>query len=209
MAVSHRIVIVEDHVAVRKGLQVLLTTAGLQPVGLAASLEQGREVILRERPDAAIVDLKLSGEDSGADLVRATMRDFPDLRALIYTGVDDADTLGDALDCGACGFVLKSSPARELVTAVAAVARGGSYIDQHLAPLLLARRTTDRIATLTPRERDILALLADGLSGQDVAEQLVIAPETVRTHIRNAMRKLEANTRAHAIALALRQGHIS
>ena len=208
MVERHRIIIVEDHVAVRKGLQVLLSSSGMEVVGLAASLEHGRDVILAEKPDAAIVDLRLSDDDSGAELIRDVIRELPELGSIIYTGLDDADVLAGALDCGARGFVLKSSPARELVAAVVTVARGGSYVDQRLAPMLLSRPTTERIAELTPRERDVLALLADGLSGQDVADKLVIAPETVRTHIRNSMRKLEAHTRAHAIATALRQGHI-
>jgi DNA-binding CsgD family transcriptional regulator len=81
-------------------------------------------------------------------------------------------------------------------------------VDERLRPLLLARFTTERIGVLSPREREVLDLLAKGLNGEEVAERLVLSPETVRTHVRNAMEKLEANTRVHAVAIALRQGEI-
>ena len=87
--------------------------------------------------------------------------------------------------------------------------RSGSYVDPALKPLLLARSTTERIGVLSPREREVLDLLAQGLNGEDAATRLVISSETVRTHVRNAMNKLEAHTRAHAIVIALRQGEIN
>ena len=103
----------------------------------------------------------------------------------------------------------KASSPDELTAAIRAVAEGGTYIDHRLSSVLLARSTTARVRELSPREREILDLLAQGLTGAEVAKQLFISPETVRTHIRNAMTKLEAKTRVHAIALALQQKDIA
>jgi DNA-binding NarL/FixJ family response regulator len=127
---------------------------------------------------------------------------------LLYTGIGDQDTLVRALDCGARGFALKAGSPEELMAALRAVAEGSGYVDERLRSLLLARFTTERIGILSPREREVLDLLAKGLNGEEVAVQLVLSPETVRTHVRNAMEKLEANTRVHAVAIALRQGEI-
>ena len=88
------------------------------------------------------------------------------------------------------------------------MAAGEAYVDPRLRPLLLARFTTERIGVLSPREREVLDLLAQGLTGEQVATRLSLSPETVRTHVRNAMDKLEAHTRVHAVAIALRQGEI-
>jgi DNA-binding NarL/FixJ family response regulator len=89
------------------------------------------------------------------------------------------------------------------------VSEGGTYVDPRLRPALLSRQATQRLPGLSPREREIMDLLAQGLTGEQVAERLVLSSETVKTHIRNAMSKLEAHTRVHAIAIALREGYIS
>ena len=119
------------------------------------------------------------------------------------------ELLFSGLDSGARGYALKEGSPRELVEALALVAGGGSYVDPRLRPALLSRRATERLPSLSNREREILDLLAQGLTGEGVAEQLFISAETVKTHIRNAMNKLEAHTRVHAIAIALREGFIS
>ena len=128
---------------------------------------------------------------------------------MLYTGSSDEDLLFSGLDSGARGYALKDGSPRELVEALALVAGGGSYVDPRLRPALLSRRSTERLPSLSNREREILDLLAQGLTGEQVAEQLVLSAETVKTHIRNAMGKLEAHTRVHAIAIALREGYIS
>jgi len=154
-----------------------------------------------------VIDIALPGE-SGIELTRRLMAAHPDLGVLLYTGLDDQRTLSSALDSGARGFALKAGPPEELLAAIRAVARGDTYVDQRLRPLLLARLTTERIGVLSPREREVLDLLAQGLTGEEVATRLSLSPETVRTHVRNAMDKLEAHTRVHAVAIALRQGEI-
>ncbi|MGH3076443.1 MAG: helix-turn-helix domain-containing protein, partial [Gaiellales bacterium] len=100
--------------------------------------------------------------------------------------------------------VLKEAPPDDIVRAVKRVAEGGAYVDPTLASELVTPKATERLPALSGREREILALLANGFSNPDIAQRLFISPETVRTHVRNAMTKLEADTRTQAVALALR-----
>jgi DNA-binding NarL/FixJ family response regulator len=201
------VVIVDDHVALRRGMELLLRRAGHHVVGAADDAEAGGALILRRRPDVALVDLSLPGM-SGAELTRSLLSEDPDLRIVLYTGAADERQLLDALDAGAAGFALKSGDPQELEDAIRTVAAGGDYIDPRLTPLL-AKSGNGRTKTLSPREREILGLLSQGLSGEEVASQLFLSPETVRTHVRNAMGKPGAATRAHAAALALQHGEIS
>jgi DNA-binding NarL/FixJ family response regulator len=201
------VVIVEDHVALRRGLELLLRGSDCKVIGTADGVGSGVSVIERRRPDVAIVDIKLP-DGSGIELTRRVLAAAPDIGVLLYTGVEDRETLGQALDCGARGFALKAGAPEELLAAIREVAAGRSYVDERLRPLLLASSTTERIGVLSPREREVLDLLAKGLTGEEVAVRLTLSPETVRTHVRNAMHKLEAQTRVHAVAIALRQGEI-
>ena len=159
-------------------------------------------------PDLALVDIRL-GDDDGIDLTRRLLDGDPQRRIMLYTGSSDEELLFSGLDSGAHGYALKDGSPRELVEALGQVARGGSYVDPRLRPAPLSRRSTERLPTLSNREREVLDLLAEGLTGEQVAARLVLSAETIKTHIRNAMTKLEANTRVHAIAIALREGFIS
>jgi DNA-binding NarL/FixJ family response regulator len=200
------VVIVDDHVALRRGMELLLRRAGHHVVGTADDAESGEVLILRRKPDVALVDLALPGM-SGAELTRSLLSSDPELRVILYTGAADERQLLDALDAGAAGFALKSGDPEELEEAIRTVAAGGDYIDPRLTPLL-AKGSDGNARTLSPREREIMGLLSRGLSGEEVAKQLFLSPETVRTHVRNAMSKLGAATRAHAVALALQRGEI-
>jgi DNA-binding NarL/FixJ family response regulator len=200
------VVVVDDHVALRRGMELLLRREGYHVVGTADDAEQAEQLILRRRPDVALVDLALPGEN-GADLTRRLLEHEPELRIILYTGSADEDELLDGLRAGAAGFALKSGDPNELKAAIRTVAEGGDYIDPRLTPLL--RRAGDGGKLLSPREREILELLAHGLSGEDAAKQLYLSSETVRTHVRNAMSKLDASTRVHAVALAMQRGEIS
>jgi DNA-binding NarL/FixJ family response regulator len=203
-----RLVLIEDHQALREGLELLLGREGCDVVGTAGTAAEGRRLVEELEPDVALVDISL-GEDDGIDLTRSLLDADPARRVVLYTGSADEELLFSGLDSGARGYALKDGSPRELVEALALVAEGGSYVDPRLRPALLSRRSTERLPSLSGREREILDLLAQGLTGEAVAEQLVLSAETVKTHIRNAMTKLEANTRVHAIAIALREGYIS
>ena len=200
------VVIVDDHVALRRGMELLLRRAGHHVVGTADNAEAAEALILRRKPDVALLDLSLPGK-SGAELTRSLLAADPDLRIVLYTGAADEGQLLEGLDAGAAGFALKSGDPDELQQAIRTVAAGEDYLDPRLAPLL-AKAGSGRLRILSPREREILGLLSQGLSGEDAARQLFLSSETVRTHVRNAMSKLGAATRVHAVALALQRGEI-
>jgi DNA-binding NarL/FixJ family response regulator len=203
-----RLVLIEDHEALREGLELLLGREGCEVVGTAGTVSEGIELIERLEPDVALVDIRL-GDDSGIDLTRKVLDADPSRRVVLYTGSSDVELLISGLDSGARGYALKEGTPSELTTALETVASGGTYVDPRLRPALLSRQATQRMPSLSKREREIMDLLSQGLTGEDVAERLVLSSETVKTHIRNAMSKLEAHTRVHAVAIALREGYIS
>jgi DNA-binding NarL/FixJ family response regulator len=206
--VQMRLVLIEDHQALREGLELLLGREGCEVVGGAGTAGEGLELILRLDPDVSLIDIRL-GDESGIDLTRQLLEADADRRVVLYTGSSDVELLFSGLDSGARGYALKEGTPSELTGALETVARGGTYVDPRLGPKLLSRDTTQRMPALSKREREIMDLLAQGLTGEDVAERLVLSSETVKTHIRNAMAKLEAHTRVHAVAIALREGFIS
>jgi DNA-binding NarL/FixJ family response regulator len=202
------VVIVDDHVALRRGMELLLRRHGHHVVGTADDAESAESVILRRRPDVALIDLALP-RASGAELTRRLLEEDPEMRIVLYTGAADERQLLEGLDAGAAGFALKSGDPDELEEAIRTVADGGEWIDPRLKPLLAANNGNGRTHVLSPREREILGLLSKGLSGEEAAKQLFLSSETVRTHVRNAMNKLGATTRVHAVALALQRGEIN
>jgi DNA-binding NarL/FixJ family response regulator len=199
---------IEDHQALREGLELLLGREGIEVLGTAGSAREGQELVERLDPDVALIDIRL-GDDSGIDLTARLVDANPERRIMLYTGSSEIDLLISGLDSGARGYALKDGAPSELTTALTTVAEGGTYVDPRLHPALLSRRATQTQKSLSKREREIMELLSQGLTGEQVAERLFLSPETIKTHIRNAMNKLEANTRVHAIAIALREGFIS
>jgi len=198
------VIVVDDHLGIRKGVELLLRDAGMRVAGVASGLEEARALLARRRHDVALLDVHLGGENS-LGLVEEVMSRHPQAGIVLYTGYTGPDAgLADAVRVGARGFVLKSSPAPVLIAALRAVAAGGTYIDVDLAAHLSAGADLSRLARLSPREREILDLLAAGLTGQAIASSLFLSPETVRTHVRNATTKLGAKTRVQAVALVVR-----
>ena len=202
------VVIVDDHVALRRGMELLLRRNGHHVVGAADDAESAESLIKRRRPDVALIDLALPRE-SGAELTRRLLQADPDVRIVLYTGTTDERQLLEGLDAGAAGFALKSGDPEELEEAIRTVAEGRDWLDPRLKPLLARKNGNGHAHVLSPREREILGLLSKGLSGEEAAKQLFLSSETVRTHVRNAMTKLGAATRVHAVALALKRGEIS
>jgi DNA-binding NarL/FixJ family response regulator len=200
------VLIVEDHLALRKGLELLLRARGFHVVGVTESAERGFKLFEARRPDVAVIDVGLEA-GSGIALAERILEVDPDAGVLVYTGMTDRESIDLAARCGARGFALKAGGPDELVTAIRAVAAGGVHVDPAVAALLAPSAVPALV--LTERERQVLALLAEGKTGEQAAESLFLSPETIRTHVRNAMRKLGAKTRVHAVALALRLGEIS
>src|SRR4051794_18261876 len=164
------VVIVDDHLALRRGLELLLRQHGHHVVGVADDAEQARGIIARRRPDVAVVDLELPGA-SGAELTSELLEEHDWLRVLLYTGVVDAPALAAAMDCGATGFALKSGEPGELLAAIRSVAEGSGFVDPRIRRVLLARETTDSIGALSEREREVLDLIAGGLTGEEAAQR--------------------------------------
>jgi DNA-binding NarL/FixJ family response regulator len=203
-----RCLVADDHPAILAAITEFLGEEGVDVVAQARDGREALEKIRSTSPDIAIVDLQMP-ELSGIDLARRVMEERLRTRILLYTGHGDRALLSEAVDVGARGYVLKEAPLPDLRRAISTVAEGGTYVDPVLAGALAVPQTAQRLPELTQREREVLRLLADGHTNEEVGKKLFIAPDTVRTHVRKAMRKLEANSRTQAVAEALRQSLIS
>jgi len=203
-----KLVIVDDHEALREGLAVMLGQSGLDVVGAAGNVAAGLDLVMVADPDVALVDIRFPDGD-GITLTRELLALRPGLGVVLYTGDADAELLCDGLDSGARGYALKAGSMEELVEAIERVAGGGTYVDPRLDSILLSARATANVPHLSPRQREIMHAMAEGLTAERISEELAISVETVRTHVRNAIRKLQARNRVHAIALALERGEIA
>jgi DNA-binding NarL/FixJ family response regulator len=203
-----RCMIVDDHAAVREGVKLILgRDEQIEVIGEAGSGEAAIEMAGRRRPDVIVMDVRMSGMD-GFEATRRIMQDHPEIGIVLYTAHGERGLLAEGLDCGARGYVLKDAPPDDVVRAIKRVAEGGAYVDPTLASDLVTPGSTQKLPALSGREREVLAMLADGASNPEIASKLFISPETVRTHVRNAMAKLEADTRTQAVAQALRHALI-
>jgi DNA-binding NarL/FixJ family response regulator len=198
--------IVDDHEVVREGLRLSLSRAPhIRVVGEASDGESAIELTRRRRPAVVVMDVRMPGMD-GLEATRRLAEESPETKVLLFTAFSERSLLNRGFESGATGYILKESPHATLVRAIEKVAQGEGYIDPALMPQFLAGR--DHGDLLTGREREILSLLADGLSNADVAERLFISQETVKSHVRHILTKLEADTRTHAVAIALREAII-
>src|SRR4051794_4654228 len=194
--------VADDHPATIQAVADVLTERGVEIVGRAKDGEEALEQIKERKPTIALVDLRMP-RISGIEVARRARRVSPDTSIILYTAFGERALLTEALDAGARGFVLKEAPLGDLVRAVETVAGGGVYVDPVLAGVFATASATDKLPSLTQREREVLRLLADGLSNEEIGQRLFISAETVRTHVRKAMAKLDADTRTQADATAL------
>jgi DNA-binding NarL/FixJ family response regulator len=201
-------VVADDHPAVVEAVADVLTDNGIEVPGRARDGTDAVKLIESHRPDVALLDLRMPGL-SGIEVARLVARSAPETAVILYTAFGDRALLTEALDAGARGFVLKEAPLAEVVRAVELVAAGRTYVDPVLAGVLSSSAVTDKVPNLTERERAVLRLLADGMTNEEIGKTLFISPETVRTHVRKAMAKLDADTRTEAVATALRQSLIA
>jgi DNA-binding NarL/FixJ family response regulator len=200
--------VADDHPAMVAAVTEALEQAGHGVVATARDGGDAIEKIASMRPRVAIVDVRMP-HLSGIDVARRAAATAPDTAVILFTAHGDRALLTEALDAGARGFVLKEAPLSDLLRAVELVAGGGTYVDPVLAGFLARAHVTAALPALTQREREVLRLLADGLSNEEIGKELFISPETVRTHVRKAMAKLDADTRTQAVATALRQSLIA
>ncbi len=197
--------IADDHEVVREGLRLSLSrSTHIRVIGEASDGESAVALAERRRPDVVIMDIRMPGMD-GLEATKLLKERLPDSSVLLFTAFGERSLLSRGLDSGAKGYLLKEAPNDTLVRAIEKVAHGEGYIDPGLMPTFLNR---DSQELLTPREREILQLLADGMSNADVAAKLFISQETVKSHVRHILAKLEADTRTHAVAIALRESII-
>ena len=196
-------VVADDHPAVLEAVAEFLVQGGIEVIARARDGEEALERIEQRKPQVALVDVRMP-KLGGIELTRRAQRSTPGTSILLYTGYGDRALLTEALDAGVRGFVLKEAPMDDLLRAVQSVAAGGTYVDPVLAGTLAASSIGNKLPELTQRERDVLRLLADGLANEEIGKRLYISAETVRTHVRKAMDKLDADTRTQAVARALR-----
>jgi DNA-binding NarL/FixJ family response regulator len=208
MTAAATVVVVDDHPAMLTAMAEILARSGFDVVGRAADGPQAVALIEAKKPTVAVIDVRMP-KVSGIEVAIQSAAISPGTLIVFYTAFGDRALLSEALDVGARGFVLKEAPLFDLVRCVELVVGGEAYVDPVLAGFLVRGELTDRVPSLTQREREVLRLLADGLANDEIGKRLHISPETVRTHIRKAMTKLEADTRTQAVATALRQSIIS
>jgi DNA-binding NarL/FixJ family response regulator len=199
-------VVADHHPTLRQALAEVLAEHGIEVVRHAGNGAEAVAALQECRPAVAVLDAELP-ELSGVDVVRRAGAAAGGV--VIYAGSRDHAALVEALNAGARGFVLKEAPVDELIRAVTSVARGDVYVDTTLgAPRAQPDWDTGARPRLSARETDILGLLASGMTTREIAGALFISPETVRTYVRRAMEKLEAQTRTQAVAIAVRRSLI-
>ena len=204
-----RCVVADDHPAILDAVSRFLESEnGFELVGRASDGESVLRLIEEEAPEIALLDIRMPGI-GGIDIAAKLAFAKSSTSVVLYTAYPERALLLAALDAGVRGFILKEAPLDELLRAIRIVAAGGSYIDAALAGVLAGPAATERMLTLTKRERDVLRLLAEGMRDEQAGRTLSISPLTVRTHVQHAMAKLKCDTRTQAVAVALRESLIS
>jgi DNA-binding NarL/FixJ family response regulator len=201
-----RCLVADDHPALLRAVSSYLTENGFDVVGMAESGDRAVAIAERERPELAVLDYRMP-RTGGAELVRRVRAVSPVTKVAVYTAEADEALVAGVLEAGAAAVVLKEAPLADLVRALDAVRDGRAYVD---APFVAQALTAGTNGTpgLTPREIDVLRLLADGLSHEQVGRRLQISAETARTHLRKSCGRLGAATRTEAVARAIRLGLI-
>lgn len=210
-----RIVLAEDHAVVREGTRHLLEReADLVVVGEAANGEEAIRLVGRLHPDIVIVDIAMPGMN-GIEATRVIKDRWPDVSVLVLTAYDDDEYVFAFVDAGAAGYLLKDVPSQELVQAVRAVHAGEPVLHPAVMKKLFARLSDARgsaarpgapAAALSPREHQVLAHAARGLTNVRIAADLKLSPRTVQTHLRNVFTKLNVSSRTEAVVAAIRHG---
>jgi DNA-binding NarL/FixJ family response regulator len=207
-----RVIIVDDQTIVREGLVLLLQLLpDIYVAGAAASGAEALRMVATERPDVVLMDLRMPKMD-GVEATRRIRSEFPDVQVVVLTTYSDDETVFAALRAGARGYLTKDARAGEIAEAIAAVRRGEAQFDpaiqRRLAESVASRSPASEALPdgLTPREIDVLRLIAAGQSNMEIAKELVITEATVKTHINNLFAKAGVRDRAQAVTYAFRHG---
>ena len=208
------VLLADDQPLVRSGLRLILELGGIEVVGEACDGAEAATMTSALRPDVVLMDVRMPGTDGIEGTRRVVAADLP-TRVLVLTTFDLDQHVYDALRAGAAGFLLKDVSAEQLVSAVERTAAGESpmapAVLTRMVELFLERASATEVEppslkSLTPREREVLALMADGLTNGEIADRLVISLATVKTHVRSILAKLDARDRVQAVLLAHRHG---
>lgn len=209
----HRVLVVEDHPIFRDGLvQCLQAERDFTVVGMSDGTDLGPERIAALAADLVLMDIELPGPD-GIELTRVLRAAHPEVRVVVLTGHADADLLFGAMQAGAVGYLLKHTAAAELVATLRRVAAGDHVLTPELAGRFLAEfqrreavRRAPQLALLSPREEEVLRLLATGETNREIAKRLFVSEETIKSHVAAIFRKLEVSDRTSAAVLAVKAG---
>lgn len=204
-----RVLLVDDHAVVRRGLRALLTQPRIEVVGEADSVHSGVQEATRLTPDVVVMDLRLP-DGSGIEACREIRASLPDTKVLILTSYADEDALFSAVMAGAAGYVLKDLDPVRLQEAIRTVGDGGSLLDPSLTSTLLSRLrkgmgghpADDVFSVLTPQEDRILEFIADGLTNRGIADRLHLSEKTVKNYVSEIYSKLNVERRSQAATMA-------
>jgi NarL family two-component system response regulator LiaR len=206
-----RVMLVDDHAVVRRGLSTFfLTSDDLQLVGEAASGEEAVRLCESLQPDVILMDLVMPGMD-GVQATRAIRERWPHIRVIALTSFETDELVQGALQAGAMSYLLKNVSALELAEAIRAAHAGRSTLAPEATEVLVraAHQPKPPGHDLTEREREVLALMMQGLSNREIAERLVLTRSTVKFHVSNVLSKLGASNRGHAVAIAVQHKLVS
>jgi DNA-binding NarL/FixJ family response regulator len=208
-----RVFVCDDQAVVRDGLEMILNAdREIEVVGTAQEGGEALERLAETRPDVVLMDLKMPGMN-GIQATREIRKRFPEIKVLVLTTYGEDEWVFDAIRSGAAGYLLKGTPREKLVAAVKGTAAGEAHIDPSVGGKLLAQvarnhapAETTVVNLLSDRERDVLKLLAQGLTNAEIAERLYITRGTVRNYISAILTKLDVEDRTQAAILAVRHG---
>lgn len=212
-----RILVVDDHPIVREGLCALLAVVGdMEVVGEAANGSEAIDMVRKLKPDVVLMDIAMPVM-GGLEATRRICREFPKIKVLVLTQYDDKEYVLPVIEAGASGFISKAAASSELIIGIRAVYGGDSYLSPPVAKLLVesyrykasGKADHDPYEQLTDRERDVLKLMAEGHTNQEIADILVISRKTVEGHKTNLMAKLDIHNRTELVKYALRKGIIT
>lgn len=211
-----RVLVVDDHTIVRDGICALLALAGdIEVVGEAANGRDALEMVKKLSPDVVLMDIAMPIMN-GVEATRRIKKEFPDVKVLALTQHDDKEFVYPLLEAGARGFLSKAAASSELTSAIRYVHQGESFLSPSVAKLMIedyqqgatVRERNDPYEQLTDREREILKLIAEGYTTQEIASMLVISPKTVEGHKSSLMAKLDIHSRIDLVKYAVRKGLI-